>query len=52
MIEEYDRVKVKNTGDIGVVVDIRATNGTYCLVERDGDNELIDCNIDDLEKLE
>lgn len=29
MIREYDRVKVKSTGDTGIVVDIRNTNGTY-----------------------
>ena len=27
MIQEYDRVKVKKTGDIGIVVDIRNING-------------------------
>lgn len=52
MIREYDRVKVKETGDIGTVVDIRETNGTYYLVERDNDNELIDCTLDELEKIE
>ena len=49
MIREYDRVKVKSTGDTGIVVDIRNTNGTYFLVERD--NELIDCTASELEKL-
>ncbi len=52
MIREYDHVKVKSTGDIGIVVDIRNTNGTYYLIERDGDNKLIDCSADDLEKME
>lgn len=52
MIQEYDRVKVKKTGDIGIVVDIRNINGTYCLVERDGDNKLIDCAVEELEKIE
>ncbi|WP_418273310.1 hypothetical protein [Hominenteromicrobium sp.] len=51
MICEYDRVKVKSTGDTGIVVDIRNTNGTYFLVERDSDNELIDCIASELEKL-
>ena len=52
MIREYDRVKVKNTGDVGIVIDIRNSNGTYFLVERDKDNELIDCTADELEKIE
>lgn len=52
MICEYDRVLVKKTGDIGIVVDIRETNGTYYLIERDSDNKLIDCTVDDLEKIE
>ena len=51
MIREYDRVKVKSTGDTGIVVDIRNTTGTYFLVERDSDNELIDCTASELEKL-
>lgn len=51
MINEYDRVKIIETGDVGIVVDIRETNGTFCLVERDGDNELIDCAESELEKL-
>ena len=49
MIQEYDRVMVKSTGDIGIVVDIRDTNGTYYLVERDCDNKLIFCSADELE---
>ena len=32
MINEYDRVKIIKTGDVGIVVDIRETNGTFCLV--------------------
>ena len=51
MIQEYDHVKIKNTGNTGIVVDIRNTNGTYYLVERDGDSELIDCKADELEKI-
>ena len=51
MIQEYDHVKIKNTGNTGIVVDIRNTNGTYYLVERDDDNELIDCTADELEKI-
>lgn len=51
MINEYDRVKIIETGDVGIVVDIRETNGTFCLVERDGDNELFDCAESELEKL-
>lgn len=51
MIREYDRVRIKGTGDVGIVVDIRETNGKYFLVERDSDNELIDCTADELEKI-
>lgn len=51
MIDEYDHVKIKKSGVAGVVVDIRHTNGTYYLVERDDNNELIDCTEDELEKL-
>ena len=51
MINEFDRVKVKSSGETGVVVDIRSTNGTFYLVERDADNELIDCVESDLEKV-
>ncbi len=52
MISEYDRVKIVKTGDTGIVVDIRDTNGTYYLIERDSDNELIDCTEEELERLE
>lgn len=51
MINEYDRVRIIKTGDVGIVVDIRETNGTFYLVERDGDNELFDCSESELEKL-
>lgn len=51
MINEYDRVKIIKTGDVGIVVDIRETNGMFYLVERDGDNELFDCAESELEKL-
>lgn len=50
MIREYDRVRIKSTGDVGIVVDIRKNNGTCYLVERDSDNNLIDCTPDELEK--
>ncbi len=52
MIREYDRVRIKETGVTGIVVDIRNTNGTYYLVESDNDNELFDCTSDKLEVLE
>lgn len=32
MINEYDRVKIIETGDVGIVVDIRETNGTFVLL--------------------
>ena len=51
MIKEYDRVKILKTGDIGIVVDIRNTGGIFYLVERDKDNELIDCSADELEEI-
>lgn len=49
MINEFDHVKIKSSGETGVVVDIRNTNGEFYLVERDADNELIDCKATDLE---
>lgn len=52
MIKEYDRVKILKTGDTGIVVDIRNTGGFFYLVERDNDNELVDCTEDELEKIE
>lgn len=52
MIHEYDRVIIKASGIQGIVIDIRHTNGTYYLVESDDSNDLIDCNEDELEKLE
>ena len=51
MINEYDRVRIIKTGETGIVVDIRHIEGEYYLVERDGDNELIDCSENELEKL-
>ncbi len=51
MIREYDHVKIKASGIVGIVVDIRHTNGTYYLVESDGDNELFDCTEDELERV-
>lgn len=51
MIAEYDHVKILKTGDTGIVVDIRDTGGIYYLVERDGDNELVDCRGEEIEKL-
>lgn len=52
MICEYDRVKIKETGIAGIVVDIRHTAETYYLVESDSDNELIDCTEGELERLD
>ena len=51
MIKEYDHVKVLNTGDAGIVVDIRDTGGIFYLVELDKNNELLDCKREDIEKL-
>lgn len=51
MIEEYERVKIKKTGEFGLVIDVREKNGKFYLVELDKDNEVIDCTEDELEKL-
>ena len=51
-INEYDHVRIVKTGETGIVVDIRVTNDRYFTVERDSDNELLDCKEGDLEKLE
>ena len=52
MVNEYDRVKIIATGETGVVVDIRNTNDCYLIVELDGGNELFDCTVDEVEKLQ
>lgn len=51
MINEFDRVRIKSTGETGIVVDIRNITEEIFLVERDKDNELIDCVEADLEKV-
>ena len=52
MIEEYDRVTIKNEKTDGVVVDIRNVNGKpRYLVETDETSELVDCAESDLEKV-
>lgn len=50
MINEYDRVRIKRTGEVGIVVDIRNANGKFFLVEKDSDNRLVDCKEEELEK--
>lgn len=52
MIKEFDHVKIKSSGETGVVVDIRNINGKFFLVERDADNELVDCQEADLEAVD
>lgn len=52
MINEFDMVRIISTGEIGVVVDIRNTNQKFYLVERDNDNELLDCTESEIEKLD
>ncbi|MBS5879639.1 MAG: hypothetical protein KIC63_05850 [Clostridium sp.] len=53
MINEFDHVKIKSSGITGILVDKRKTeNGVFCIVERDSDNELIDCTEDELERLD
>lgn len=51
MINEFDRVRIKSTGETGIIVDIRNITEEIFLVERDKDNELIDCVEADLEKV-
>ncbi|MBO5969499.1 MAG: hypothetical protein J6S14_13480 [Clostridia bacterium] len=63
MINEFDRVKIKNSGIAGVVVDIHDLNGKIiCVVESDEKGctggygseagwKLFDCEESELEKL-
>lgn len=48
-INEFEQVRIKKTGETGVVVDIRGVDDKFFLVERDLDNELVDCVESDLE---
>lgn len=57
MIQIYDRVKIKATGQTGIVVDIRHTTGDFFTVEGDGRDEagahpLLDCRLEELEPLD
>ena len=57
MIQIYDRVKIKATGQTGIVVDIRHTTGDFFTVEeydRDeaGAHPLLDCRLEELEPLD
>lgn len=56
MIQMYDHVKIKASGQTGIVVDIRHTTGDFITVEGDsrdgsGSYPLFDCRPDDLELL-
>lgn len=56
MIQMYDHVKIKASGQTGIVVDIRHTTDEFITVEgdsRDGSGAypLFDCRPDDLELL-
>lgn len=56
MIQMYDHVKIKASGQTGIVVDIRHTTGDFITVEGDSRDEsgaypLFDCRPDDLELL-
>lgn len=51
MIREFDKVKVTASGKIGVVVDIRSSNVLRYLIELDENNQIIDCNENEIEKL-
>lgn len=59
MIKEYDYVRIKNSGAVGQVVDIRNTDTLHYTVEtcdgvKEGENiwKLCDCLADDLEPAE
>lgn len=51
MIHEFDEVKITASGEIGVVVDIRDTDGLHYLIELDKDNEIVDCKENEIEKV-
>lgn len=52
MINEFDKVRIINTGETGVVVDIRGTAKKFYLVEMDNNNELVDCTESEIEKID
>ena len=56
MIQMYDHVRIKASGQTGIVVDIRHTTGDFITVEGDsrdgaGSYPLFDCRPEDLELL-
>lgn len=51
MIHEFDKVKITSSGKIGVVVDIRDTDGLHYLIELDKNNQIIDCKGNEIEKV-
>ena len=52
MINEFDRVRIIRTGEIGVVIDIRGTTEKFYLIEIDYNNMLADCLESEIEKTE
>lgn len=52
MINEFDKVRFIGTCETGIVVDIRNTASTFYLVEKDTDNELVDCTKDEIELMD
>lgn len=52
MINEFDRVRIIRTGEIGVVIDIRGTMEKFYLIEIDDNNMLADCLESEIEKTE
>lgn len=52
MINEFDKVRIIGTCETGIVVDIRNTTSTFYLVEKDTDNELVDCTKDEIELID
>lgn len=50
MINEFDRVRIIKTGEIGVVIDIRGTTEKFYLIEIDDNNMLADCLESEIEK--
>lgn len=52
MITEFDRVRIIGTGETGIVVDVRGTAEKFYLIEKDSDNELLDCTEREIEKID
>lgn len=51
MIKEFDKVQIKKTWERGTVVDIRGDDKKIYMVEKDTDNELVDCAETEIEAI-